>query len=384
MRRGRASWAIFNAFVALLVVRTSAGCILASLPFYFSSFTALAGGCQYRKHAWYLETQRLGTNHRSSHTFCHTAHGSFTNARSTNLSRQESLPPLRCYQLIRGDAPMPAFSVCFYISFAVMSPCLQGSIICDDPHVQGLLGQRIEWAGVSGASYSFLKDVDAGLDVHVRVTVPLEEEFADRQLITGVSVLSQGHSLVIQVKDPSHTATAGCANGVSPCLADGGLQVVVDGTERPHLLFPSRELYIPGDILLSASNLPVECLQFGGDKKWAHMYEEMLQDQRPLLTEDFEGWVLECKDMAAHDWCTKYVAEKGLSHVQSSHAVFKIDTPDVTLRLNIGINAQSQGELTCDGRVLPELELWQWTSVCKGCTARTISPEFWARPPTQL
>ena len=114
------------------------------------------------------------------------------------------------------------------------------------------------------------------------------------------------------------------------------------------------------------------------------MYEEMLQDQRPLLTEDFEGWVLECKDMAAHDWCTKYVAEKGLSHVQSSHAVFKIDTPDVTLRLNIGINAQSQGELTCDGRVLPELELWQWTSVCKGCTARTISPEFWARPPTQL
>ena len=73
-----------------------------------------------------------------------------------------------------------------------MSPCPQGSAICNDPHVQGLLGQRIEWAGVSGASYSFLKDVDAGLDVHVRVTVPLEEEFADRQLITGVSVLSQG------------------------------------------------------------------------------------------------------------------------------------------------------------------------------------------------
>ena len=89
------------------------------------------------------------------------------------------------------------------------------------------------------------------------------------------------------------------------------------------------------------------------------MYEEMLQDQRPLLTEDFEGWVLEYKDMAAHDWCTKYVAEKGLSHVQSSHAVFKIDTPEVTLRLNIGINAQSQGELTSDGRVLPELEVWQ-------------------------
>ena len=235
----------------------------------------------------------------------------------------------------------------------VDSSCPQGSAICDDPHVQELLGQRIEWAGVSGAWYSFLKDVDAGLDVNVRVTAPLEEEFPDRQLVTGVSVLSQGHSLVIQVKNPSHTATAGCANGVSPYLADGCLQVVVDGTQRPELLSPSRGLHLPGNMLLFASNLPVECRQFGGDKKWAHMYEEMLQDQRTLLTEDFEEWVLEHKDMAAHDWCTKYVAETGLSHVQSSHAVYKIETPYVTRRLNAGINSQSQGELSWDGRVLP-------------------------------
>lgn len=135
--------------------------------------------------------------------------------------------------------------------------------------------------------------------------------------------------------------------------------MVVDGAERPDLLSPSRSVYIAGGTLLSASNLPMECRQFGGDKAWAHMYEEMLKDQRMLRAEGFEEWVLGHKDMAAHDWCTKYVAEKGLSHVQSSHAVFKIDTPYVTLRLNVGINSQSQGELNWDGRVLPELEFWQ-------------------------
>lgn len=243
--------------------------------------------------------------------------------------------------------------------FAVKSACPQGSAICDDPHIQGLLGQRIEWAGVSGAWYSFLKDSDADLDVNVRVTAPMEEEFPDRQLVTGVSVLLQGHSLVIQVRDPSTTATGGCADGVYPCLADGGLQVMVDGTERPDLLSSSRGVYIPGDTLLSASNLPVECQQFGGHKKWASMYEEMMSDQRALRTEYFEDWVLGYKDMAAHDWCAKYVAERGLAHVQSSNAVFKIDTPYVTLRLNVGINSQSEGELNWDGRALPELEFWQ-------------------------
>lgn len=245
--------------------------------------------------------------------------------------------------------------------------------MCEDPHVQGLLGQRIEWAGVSGAWYSFLKDVDAGLDVNVRVSAPLEEEFPDRQLVTGVSVMFQGHSLVVQVKDPSHTTTDGCADGQSPCLADGGLELVVDGAERPDLLSPSRGVYLPGDTVLSASNLPVECRQFGGDKKWAHMYEEMLQHQRTLLSaHNFEEWVLEHKDMAAHDWCTKFVAERGLSQVQSNHAVFKIETPYVTLRLNAGINSQSQGELDWDGRVLPELEFWQMDLGVQGLNRENI------------
>ena len=231
--------------------------------------------------------------------------------------------------------------------------------MCDDPHVQGLLGQRLEFSGVSGAWYSFLKDAYTGLDVNIRLSAPLEEEFPDRQLVTGVSVLYQDHSVVIQVLDPSHTITNGCPDGVSPCLADGGLQVTVDGKERPDLLSPSMDVSLPGDTFISSSNLPVECRMFGGDKKWAQMYEEMLQNQRSLLAHSFEEWILESKNMAAHDWCTKYVAEKGLANVQSSHAVFKIETPYITLRLNAGINSQSQGELNWDGRVLPELEFWQ-------------------------
>ena len=257
--------------------------------------------------------------------------------------------------------PLLCFVLWLPCPFAADPSCPRGVSICDDPHVEGLLGQRVEFSGVSGAWYSFLKDVDAGLDVNVRVTAPLEEEFPDRQLVTGVAVLFQGHSTVIQVKDPSNTDTNGCDDEVYTCLADGGLQVMVDGEERPDLLSPSIDRNLPGGTFLSSSNLPVECRQFGGAKVWAHMYEEMLQDQRTLLAEDFEQWILESQNMAAHDWCAKYVAERGLSHVQSSHAVFKIETPYITLRLNAGINSQSQDvpQLNWDGRILPELDFWQ-------------------------
>ena len=228
--------------------------------------------------------------------------------------------------------------------------------------MQGLRGQRINWSGVDGGWYCLVKDQDADFQVNVRLTAPQPEDFPDRQLVTGLSVLSDGNSLVVEVKDPYTTVTSGCSGEQLVCLANGGLSASVNGQEAGQLLRPTRDAYVADGIDMSGSNLPVECRQFGGDKLWARMYAEMLRGERQLLLNTeitFEDWVLSFDDMAAPDWCAKYIAEHGLSEVQSIHAIFKIMTPTVDLRLNAGFGYQDGGEINWDGRVLPALEFWQ-------------------------
>eukprot|EP00903_Cladosiphon_okamuranus_P010197 g9656.t1 len=236
-------------------------------------------------------------------------------------------------------------------------------VIAGDPHMKGLRGQMIDWSGVDGGWYSLIKDDDAELDINVRLTAPLPDEFPDRQLITGLSVLSEGHSLVIEVDHPYTIDTDGCPEDVSPCLANGGLRMLVDGQKANGLLRFSRLVPVAdGAILVSASNLPVECRQFGGDKIWALQYEEMMLEGRRQLVDDesLEDWILKFDHhMAAPGWCAKYIAENDLADLQSNHAIFKIDTPAVTVRLNAGVNYQGGGALDWDGRVLPDLEFWQ-------------------------
>lgn len=77
--------------------------------------------------------------------------------------------------------------------------CPPGSDTCGDPHLQGLRGQRIDWSGVDGGWYSLVKDETADIQVNVRVTAPLPVEFPERQLITGLGIVSGGHSVVIEV-----------------------------------------------------------------------------------------------------------------------------------------------------------------------------------------
>ena len=172
--------------------------------------------------------------------------------------------------------------------------------------------------------------------------------------------MSQGHSLVVEVTNPYDVKTDGCPSDMSPCLSNGGLRAFVDGEEVDDLLQFSRDKYVTDGIAVSASNLPVECRQFGGDKIWARMYDEMLHGQRELgVEESFEDWILHFDHMAAPDWCAQYVAQNHLADVQSIYSVFKIVTPSVTVRLNVGTNFQGNGELDWDGRVLPDLEFWQ-------------------------
>lgn len=225
----------------------------------------------------------------------------------------------------------------------------------------GLLGQKIDWSGVDGGWYSLIKDDNADLSINVRLTAPLPEEFPHRQLVTGLAVMSEGRSLTIEVESPYTVDTDGCPEGVSPCLANGGLRVVVDGQEDDELLRFSRQVPVAdGAISVSASNLPVECRQFGGDRIWARMYQEMLEGRRQLVGgETLEDWILRFDHMAAPGWCAKYIAENDLADLQSTHAIFKIETPTVTVRLNAGVNYQGDGQLDWNGSVLPDLEFWQ-------------------------
>eukprot|EP00903_Cladosiphon_okamuranus_P010195 g9654.t1 len=199
-------------------------------------------------------------------------------------------------------------------------------VIAGDPDMKGLRGQMIDWSGVDGGWYSLIKDDDAEVYINVRLTAPLPHDFPDRQLITGLSVLSEGHSLVIEVEHPYTIDTDGCPEDVSPCLANCGLRMVVDGQKADELLrFSSKVPVADGAISVSASNLPVECRQFGGDKIWARQYEKMMLEGRRQLFDDesLEDWILKFDNtMAAPGWCAKYI---------------------------VGWN----------GRVLPDLEFWQ-------------------------
>ena len=271
-----------------------------------------------------------------------------------------------------------------YIALIILPSCLNantynaecpaGTSMCGDPHMQGLRGQMIDWSGEDGGWYCLVKDDSTNLQVNVRLTAPLPDDFPNRQLITGLSIVAEGRSLVIEVTNPYDVGTDGCPRGFSPCLADGGLRAIVDGEEVDDLLRFSRNEYVADGIALSASNLPVECRQFGGDKIWANMYEEMLQGERQLsLDETFEDWILRFDHMAAADWCTQYIAQHDLVDLQSNHAIFKIETSSVTVRLNVGTNYQGNGELDWDGRVLPDLEFWQMDVGLQGLSLESES-----------
>lgn len=235
-----------------------------------------------------------------------------------------------------------------------------------DPHMVGLLGQKIDWYGEDNGWYCLV--ADPTFQINARVTAPMPEDFPTRQLVTGVSlVTANGHTLTVEVKDPYTTTTDGCSTS-SPCLADGALRILVDGEESYELQAPGEGIALPGGVIVSAANLPAECRAFGGSRIWAAEYAALqggktATGRRSLLAQmPFVDWLLEADTIPAPRWCAKFVGDKGpdgMSQVQSNHAILRIETPAVTLRVNIGINFQDSvlGE---DGEVRrPELEFWQ-------------------------
>ena len=231
--------------------------------------------------------------------------------------------------------------------------------MCKDPVLQGLHGQNIKWVGEEGAWYALFVDEEIDMQVNVRTTGPLPEDFPNRQYVTGVSILHHGHSMVIEVIEPYSGDTPGCPDGVFPCLADGGLRFVVDGQESNAFLSPIRNEIVEDAFELSSSNLPLECHEFGGGEEWELLYEEMRRGDRELAEPSFEEWVLSYPHMVAPEWCAKYISEIGLADEQSKQSVLRIVTADVIIRFSVGVNHRQPGKIDRFGRELPELDFWQ-------------------------
>ncbi|CAN0190069.1 unnamed protein product [Laminaria digitata] len=209
----------------------------------------------------------------------------------------------------------------------------------------------------------------------LRVTSHLLTTFPERQLVTGAALVAEGgHTITLDIVDPldlsptcQGTADAGTAGStLGPCLVNGGLRVTVDGHEE----MPSAgEYQFDSGIHITAVNLPLECQKFGGYLMWGELGEEqkLMHAERNLrsaggVTSIFE-WLLADSVMIAPPWCVKYLEEldgdvMALTGVQSNHAVVRIETPNLSLRVNVGINSEQEQTLE-DGRVVPAASFWQ-------------------------
>lgn len=215
--------------------------------------------------------------------------------------------------------------------------------VVGDPHMTGFKGQKIDWKGEDGAWYVLLSD-SHDLQMTVRLTAPLPEDFPDRQLITGFAIqYDSGHSLVIETMNPYSTDTPGCAPDlVGPCLSDGVLKITIDG--QVHAPIPVENKHLNEGATMSVMNLPAECQPYGGDVMWARTFEQMTQRRLMIEPTSFSEWVLEWVDStAAPLWCEKFINDFGAEDLLDSlskHAVFRIQTSDVSVRLHHGTNHQ--------------------------------------------
>eukprot|EP00903_Cladosiphon_okamuranus_P020829 g19129.t1 len=250
-------------------------------------------------------------------------------------------------------------------------------IAVGDPHMTGFHGQKFDFTGIDGEWYALFSSPPS-MHINMRVSTPLPE-LPTITYITGLSVVATDsnnvdHSIVIQVKDPSSLDSA-CPAGVSPCLANGALSVLLDETEA--LLSPGSVNTAPG-VAVSAVNLPGACRTFGFEHYWERKQEEYAQLGRRLdeSSQTMAEWVLGDPTATNPTECAEYVAravtsgsagagsggdidESGLFSHQSEHASFKIVTPQATIRLTHGKLHQIPMRDPTDTMDLPDHVTWQ-------------------------
>lgn len=216
----------------------------------------------------------------------------------------------------------------------------------------GFSGQKFDFTGEDGAWYALISDPPS-LQLNMRVTVPFPS-LPEITYITGFALLTTDdvgfhHSIVVTTNEPHNLETA-CPVGVSPCLANGSLTVLLDGEEA--LVAPGTVSLAPG-IDITVVNTPGECRPFGFARHWekkkqdnaalgASMEQENAQERRMLSTRLSMGeWILADPTVTNMADCTDYVAHSavvdgGLFAHQSEHSSFRIATPAANIRLSHG------------------------------------------------
>lgn len=242
----------------------------------------------------------------------------------------------------------------------------------DDPHVTGLRGQRFDWSGEDGGWYAFLSTEE--VHMNLRVTSYLPTTFPDRQLITGVAlVTTSGHSTTIEVASPLDLSPL-CTGDEQPCLANGALRVTMDDQE---VMQQPGDFHFDGEMAITAMNLPLECQRFGDHQMWVDMPEDEKlthAGSRKLYTgtTSIVDWLLLDSVMIAPPWCEKYLGDldgdvSRLAQITSKHAVFRVQSPHLFLRVNVGINSEREQTLP-DGRVVPDASFWQMDVIVEHAT----------------
>ncbi|CAM9909083.1 unnamed protein product, partial [Ectocarpus sp. 6 AP-2014] len=234
---------------------------------------------------------------------------------------------------------------------------------CGDPHMFGFSGQKFDFTGEDGAWYSLI--ADDNMHINMRVTSPVPD-LPEITYITGLSILATDengvhHTVVIEVREPQNLDSS-CPAGLSPCLADGSLSVLLDGEEE--LLAPGT-VSLGRDVQVSAANLPGACRSFGFEKYWERKRLENARHGRRLSTTMGMGeWILGDPTATNMDECIEYVAraeveEGGVFTHQSEHASFQIVTPKATVRLSHGRLHQIAMRDPTDKYDLPDHLTWQ-------------------------
>ena len=228
----------------------------------------------------------------------------------------------------------------------------------------GFYGQKFDFTGHNGAWYAVLSD-PRSMHVNMRVTSPMPS-LQQITYITGISLLTKDdegveHTVVIAVKEPNSLDSA-CPKNVYPCLADGALEVVIDGNEE--LISPGEVSVGPG-VQVTAVNIPGECRSFGFEKYWERKKEEYAMAGRRLSnTLSIGEWVLADPTATNMVECATYVAdamasEGGMFTHQSEHVSFQIVTPAGNIRLSHGRLHQLPMRDPTDRFDLPDHTTWQ-------------------------
>ncbi|CAN0286207.1 unnamed protein product, partial [Ectocarpus fasciculatus] len=223
-----------------------------------------------------------------------------------------------CGECDPDDDECPSPLVCCADTWECVAGEDYDAMSCGDPHMTGFLGQKFDFTGKDGAWYCLIADDQ--ININVRVTSPVVD-LPEITYITGLSVLTTDadgvdHSIVIEVKEP-HDLYSSCPDGVSPCLADGSLRVVLDGEET--LLAPGT--VSPGQNVEVSAKL-----------------ENARSGRRLREALSMGEWILGDPTATNMEECVEYVEsaeveEGGLFAHQSEHASFQIVTPKATVRL---------------------------------------------------